>query len=103
MFIKKMCMKSRSFFLLFAVAFSIYSVVVANSHRYESFSELLLHDVESLAQDEGHGQIDSTLEPYMELSSKEIWVPGMSGTTRVPCCRSSSSQYSGCAKGLDRC
>lgn len=68
-------------------------------------NSLLLENIEALAFNEGgeHGNIDTTLEPYYELSSKEIWIGNMPYPTRVPCCKHNNSSLSGCAKGLDRC
>ncbi len=96
--------------LLFVICLSVFSLcgiyhVQANKED-KNVSTLVLQNIESLAQNEGnsdHGNIDTTLEPYYYLSSRDYWLPGMNGTTKIPCCEKCSSQYSGCAKGLARC
>lgn len=71
----------------------------------------LLENIDALTSDEGetgggdHGEIDTTLEPYWTLSSKIVTIVTSWGleSTRIPCCESTMSEFSGCAKGLDRC
>lgn len=69
----------------------------------------LLENIDALTSDEGetgggdHGEIDGTLEPYWELSKQKYWIGDMPYPTEIPCCKESTSPFSGCAKGLDRC
>lgn len=96
-------MKSKLLILLLLCLVASYQFALTrNDLKERNFSGLLLENIESLAMGE-HGNIDETLEPYMELSSYEVWFPDVERSTRIPCCKSCSSQYSGCAKGLDRC
>ena len=95
-------MKTKALVLLFVVA--IATVNLARIVKTDSTQVMLmLQNIEALANNEDHGGTDTTLEPYYKESTKQIWIPGMNGTTTVPCCESVSSKYSGCAKGLDRC
>lgn len=48
-------------------------------------------------------EIDATLEPYYRLSHKLFWIGEYDRPTQIPCCEKFDSQYSGCARGLDRC
>lgn len=99
-------MKNKKLFLLSCFFLSICSFFTAYKYQnLEVFSNLVLQNIESLAQGEGsdHGNIDSTLEPYYKQSSKVIWIIGANISTVIPCCESVSSRYSGCARGLDRC
>lgn len=110
---KKMKVKIIFFSSLFLLA--AYTMYVANtSQNVDKYSSLLLKNLEAFSMDENgnngsesndHGNIDNTLVPYEILSSKEIWMNlwGEWKKTTVPCCDSSDSQYSGCARGLDKC
>lgn len=95
-------MKIKMFVYLFFVAVV---AVLSYGKNDSTADELLLANVEALTYSEGgdHGEIDKTLESYWELSSKEIWIGDMKYPTVIPCCKPSDSEFSGCAKGLDRC
>ncbi|MEG0153588.1 MAG: NVEALA domain-containing protein [Cellulosilyticaceae bacterium] len=102
-------MKRKLFFTLFLVAIAMYGFqLVLVWKQHEPMSNLMLANIDALAQKEGgsdHGNVDTTLEPYYRQGSKTIWMElwGEWKSTVIPCCESVSSQWSGCAKGLDRC
>ncbi|MDE6172723.1 NVEALA domain-containing protein [uncultured Bacteroides sp.] len=80
------------------------SMLFVSSYKKDSNVDLLLKNVEACANSE-HGEIDETLAPYRRLSSKTIYfiLDGQIVSTRVPCCMSDPSKYSGCSNGLDGC
>lgn len=99
-------MKSKIKIIVSTLAVIIITGLSINKKTHKEYS-LLIENIEALSQNEGgdHGEIDQTLIPYQILSSKNviIWTNNGPITTKIPCCASSDSKYSGCAKGLDGC
>lgn len=94
-------MKKKLLFIAIIAA----SAIMLSSHQGEEKIDILLENIEAYADSDEHGEIDETLVPYSKLGSKTIYFLwyGQIISTKVPCCMSDTSKFSGCAKGLDNC
>ena len=97
-------MKTKILISVLAVVAVVFFAQQKNAAKEDA---LFIENLEALTFDEGgsggnHGEVDPTLEPYKKLSYKWVNIGNM-GLTKIPCCATDESQYSGCAKGLDNC
>lgn len=92
-------MKVKYFIYLFAVVLVTIAVNLKD-RRNQDLNLVANIEAFSAACDP---EIDATLEPYYLLSHKLFWIGEYDRPTQIPCCEKSDSQYSGCARGLDRC
>lgn len=92
-------MKVKYFIYLFAVVLVTIAVNLKD-RRNQDLNLVANIEAFSAACDP---EIDATLEPYFELKFYSYWIGELGKPTRIPCCMRNDSQYSGCARGLDRC
>ncbi len=96
-------MKFKNVIYVLAIMFVAVYTYQRNSNQQNSF---LLANIEALSNNNeggGHDEIDETLVPYKQLSSIDVFLGNNLFPTKIPCCISHSSKYSGCAKGLTDC
>lgn len=92
-------MKVKYFIYLFAVVLVTIAVNLKD-RRNQDLNLVANIEAFSAACDP---EIDATLEPYYALQTYDYWIGEFGKSTKIPCCLKVNSQYSGCARGLDRC